>query len=384
MLAVVGAGLLLIDEPERHVHPRRLCGLIHPARLGHAEHVVAPVDDEEGTLHPPDVAFQRIGGELLDRFSHARGAEHPLDGIGQAVILARVAPQVLQAPPCGVGESGGEPRFIAGRPGGEMASDSPAADGDPGGVHICPRLEIIDAAAHGRLVVVAAGDAPPPERAALAGAVDHQDRYAALQEAPARHEPHLILIGVQAAEANDGGLLFHPKGRGHEIGVQMRAVLIRDPHHLAGRCEMGEKRLGARLHLLEGSEPARIGRLEPEFRTPVVIHSAQPAVARRLNAPRGGRLIPACAVAIAHARPLHVPALVVAGRHAACGLKALAHRAAAFLGFAQGAAKLIGHPGMLGPVVPAVGFVVRPPGFVDPVDRFFFHEKTPPKVRSKW
>ena len=141
---------------------------------------------------------------------------------------------------------------------------------------------------------------------------------------------------------------------------------------------MGEKRLGACFHLLEGLEPARIVRCQPELRTPVVIRRTQPAVARRLDAPRRCRFVSARAVAIAHAGPFDVPALVVAGRHAARGQKALADGTAALLGLAQGAAELIGHPGMLGPVMPAVGFVVRPPGFVDPVDRLFFHEKTLP------
>src|SRR5690606_17044132 len=68
---------------------------------------------------------------------------------------------------------------------------------------------------------------------------------------------------------------------------------------------------------------------------------------------------PARPVAVGDAQPLDVPALVVAGDHAARRLEHLADRAAAYLRLAQAAAELVGEPRMLGPVMPAEGLVVR-------------------------
>ena len=77
-------------------------------------------------------------------------------------------------------------------------------------------------------------------------------------------------------------------------------------------------------------------------------------------------------VALRDVQPLAMPAFVVAGNHAGRGLEDLAHRAAAFLCFPEAAAELIREPGMLGPVMPAVGLVVGLAVLGNPVDHIIF------------
>ena len=118
--------------------------------------------------------------------------------------------------------------------------------------------------------------------------------------------------------------------------------------------------LRARFHLLESRQPARIVRLKMELRLPVIIRRAQEAVHRGADMAGAFFVQPALPVAVGDPHPLGVPALQVAGDHARSRLQHLADRAAAFLGFAEAAAELIGEPGMLRPVMPAERLVMRP------------------------
>src|SRR5688572_13627493 len=63
-------------------------------------------------------------------------------------------------------------------------------------------------------------------------------------------------------------------------------------------------------------------------------------------------LISPAIVSLRDPQPFDVPALGVAGLHAARRLEHLAHRAAALLRLAERAAELVGHEEVLGPVMP--------------------------------
>src|SRR3981081_4510834 len=107
------------------------------------------------------------------------------------------------------------------------------------------------------------------------------------------------------------------------------------------------------LTFIEGREPARIVRQQPEFGGTVVVRGAQPAVHRAADVPGLLLRIAPRIVPLGDAQPFDVPALVVARLHAARGLEAFAYRAAALLRLAERAAELVRHEEVLRPVVPA-------------------------------
>ena len=65
----------------------------------------------------------------------------------------------------------------------------------------------------------------------------------------------------------------------------------------------------------------------------------------------------ALVVAPGDVQPLLVPAVEVPRHDPACRLEDLADGAAAFLGFTEASPELVRHPEVLGPVMPAEGFV---------------------------
>jgi hypothetical protein len=89
--------------------------------------------------------------------------------------------------------------------------------------------------------------------------------------------------------------------------------------------------------------------------------------------PGGLSFIPPRVITVGHAQPFLVPALLISRDHATRSLKALGDSTATLLSLPQGAAELIGHPGMLRPVMPAKGFVVRPVILRDLMDQPFGH-----------
>src|SRR5262249_23520576 len=123
------------------------------------------------------------------------------------------------------------------------------------------------------------------------------------------------------------------------------------------------------FHSLKGRQAPGIRRLEEELGLPIVIGRTQKAVHRGTD--MAGLLghFAALEIAVGDAQPFGVPALEIAGNDARSRLKDLTDRAAAFLAFAEAAPKLISEPGMLGPVMPAIGLVMGRPIGSDPFDR---------------
>src|SRR6185436_15336941 len=112
------------------------------------------------------------------------------------------------------------------------------------------------------------------------------------------------------------------------------------------------------LALVEGLEAARIVRRQPELGGTVVVRRAQPAVHRRADVAGLLRLVAAPVVPVRDPQPLDMPAFQV-GLHAARGLEAFAHRAAALLRLAERAAELVREEEVFRPVMPAKGFVLH-------------------------
>jgi len=67
-----------------------------------------------------------------------------------------------------------------------------------------------------------------------------------------------------------------------------------------------------------------------------------------------------------------MPALPISRDHSAGCLKTFTDGTTALLGLTEGTSELIGHPGVFGPVVPAVGLKVSLPRLGNLVDQFFF------------
>src|SRR5258706_1184170 len=107
------------------------------------------------------------------------------------------------------------------------------------------------------------------------------------------------------------------------------------------------------LALVEGREAARIVRRQPEFRRAVVVCGAQPTVHGGPDVAGALFGVAARIVSFRDLDPLHMPALGVAGLHAARGLEAFAYRAAAFLRLAERAAELVRHEEVIRPLLPA-------------------------------
>src|ERR1700690_2946055 len=94
---------------------------------------------------------------------------------------------------------------------------------------------------------------------------------------------------------------------------------------------------------------------------------------------------PALPVAVGDPHPFGVPALEIARDHPRSRLHHFADTATALLGLTQTATKLIGKPGMLGPMVPAEWLIMRTTirgdqfnGIFADVWIRFRHERTPP------
>src|SRR5690606_28334370 len=125
------------------------------------------------------------------------------------------------------------------------------------------------------------------------------------------------------------------------------------------RVQPGDVLLRARLHLREGFEAARLVGMEPELGLAIVVGRAQPAIHRRADMAAFHFVVSALLIVIGDAAPFGVPALLVAGDHAARREEAFADGPATLLGLAQAAPELVAHPWMLWPMVPAVRLVVR-------------------------
>jgi hypothetical protein len=173
------------------------------------------------------------------------------------------------------------------------------------------------------------------------------------------HEPHLVLDRVQAPHADQHRLLFHREGRAHEVAAQRHPFLIGNVDGLARRVQVRNEFLAAGLHLLEGDEAPRVVPVQEELGLAIVVGRAQPAVHGSADVARCLLVESALPVELRHAIPLAVPALQVSRHDARGDHEAFADAAPAFLRLAQPAAELVGEPGMLRPVVPAVGLVVR-------------------------
>ncbi len=122
--------------------------------------------------------------------------------------------------------------------------------------------------------------------------------------------------------------------------------------------EVAQEAVAGLLHLGEGGEPPRVLRVQVELGLPVVVGRAQEAVHRGAQMALLLLLHAAIVVGVGDHHPFAVPGLVVTRDHARGGQEALADGAAAFLRFAEPPAELVGEPGVLRPVMPAVRLVV--------------------------
>ena len=168
------------------------------------------------------------------------------------------------------------------------------------------------------------------------------------------------LVEAEAERTRFTRLLLDPVRGAQKVRVQHPAVLVGDLDRLHRRREVAPGLGEGSLALVESRQPPRIVGGQPELGRAVVVGGPQPGGAGGQHVAVGFGLIAALLVALGDVQPLVVPAVQVAGHHAAGGLKALADGAAALLRLAQLAAELVAQPRVLRPVVPAERLVMRP------------------------
>src|SRR5215210_6829200 len=381
---MLGAGLLLGKEFYRYVDPGLPGVLVHRVGLSYAEDIVTSVYDQVRAPHVAKHPLQLKVLALLERVLHGRRPEDPLDVPGQTMFLSRIAPELVHAPDRTVRDRRREAVLKRGGPRSVVPAEAGPADGDAAQIHVVARLKIVDAVAYRHLVVVAIVYPLPPERPPLARAVDQQARDASRHRAACHHKEELVLERVQTAEGDQDRLLLDLVRRPHKVRVEVCPVLVRYLHGLHRRRKVLSGLLRTLLQLVEDLKTTRIVPGEPELRRAVVVDRAHPAVLCRLEVPGGLDFVPSRVITLGHAQPFLVPALLVPRDHAARSLKALGDSTATLLGLSQGAAELIGHPGMLWPVMPAEGFVVRSLLLRDLVDQVFGHSAPFPKRIPKF
>ena len=223
------------------------------------------------------------------------------------------------------------------------------------------------------LVVGTARDALPQKRPALSRPVYHEGRDPALECTPPRHEPHFVFVCVEAAETDQGRLLFGVEGRWNEIGVEVSFCLEGNFDGLAWRGQVLEEFLGTFLATDKRLKPPRVVRCEPELGTSIVVRRAQPTIFRRLDVADLLGLVAANLVMFSKFKPFCMPAFLIARHHAARREKTFADGPSPLLGLSKCTAELIRHPRVLRPVVPAVRFVMRHAVLCNRFNRFLFH-----------
>ena len=178
------------------------------------------------------------------------------------------------------------------------------------------------------------------------------------------------------------GCLPVSNGARTKPGEQRLAVLIGDLQDLTRRLEVLDELPRAFLHVGERFEPARIGIFKPELGVAIVVGRTQPAVHRGAHMALAELLVTAGLVEIRNPLPFPVPALFVAGDHAAGGKETLGDGAAALLRFAKSAAELIAHPRIFRPMVPAVGLIHAVRHVRDLIDQKLFRHNRRNSLRS--
>src|SRR4029079_7982336 len=176
--------------------------------------------------------------------------------------------------------------------------------------------------------------------------------------------------------ADENWLAAGIKRRANKIGAERFAIFIGNFEHLALGIEFGEEFMAAGFHVGEGSQPARIVRQNPEFGLPVVLARSQPAVHCRLNVAFCPFFVATLKILICDALPFAIPTLLVARNHTAGGEKTFRNGAAAFLRLTERAAKLIAHPRILRPMMPAERFEMSIRTIGNFIDQQFFGHST--------